>query len=1089
MPRLNILRHHRRSSSNQGNTTSTSAVPLPIASASSTNLVSSSSSSQSQPPPRTSPPSVPPLDALPLIDSGSPGLGSPGQWLMEGGGGGTAGSGTSNSSNVSEPPPPATSSTTTTTTKTARITVSAPPPQTPRARQKASSSAKSALNAKSTLSQQVKAANAALAAQPSSVTAPAGGSHHHHHHRHHHNLSSNSSSNNAANHSASGGQAPTTVSSYRRNAKLTLLNPMSLLMRRRSSQASSLLSDNAKARSSRDLPDDFDPGIIYGTRHPDWSNPPKRGQNEVVRPPVNGRSISPLPPVSPLMDPNNKLLKVEVVADDAGNSGIDERLAELERQRTPVFREHFDDEVVRERGPMEVGRKMGEVEVTPVTPVIMSRISPEPPRAPTTNPPPVNDLDKPRVIEGGILPSSTGSTTQISRASSVVSSNEGELDDGKPRGVTLVDHPLSLPHHLMTNSSRFSFEASSAAESNKDDEPEDPYDDGDDRDDDELGLELDFGGDDDEGFSRANEGLFVVPNDDLYGDEDYLENEGGVPLALGIDPNHGTGIALSKDSPIDVNTPTTPLNLVGMSQVLPTMDPEPAVQPDQQQQSLVSRLGNPRGLDLSDDSDFDELEQGNEMAGYEDDDDDLYFDDGIILEDPTFQGPVNNTTQEEGEMEEPMNKEQRDSFPSTLGVSSGGAMEVEDGSLDSMADKSNDGTAGTGGGSGYGNKSFPPFLNPIGGGLGCTQQHAQFYAPDGTMLDEHTGLPLALSTLTQQLYQYQKQQQREAEAAAAGNEINSPGAISNIGIGGSGGYESDYAADWGSQSGYYSIDDDDYEPEDADDSMVAEANAEALAYDTEFYGQEFGFYPVSAASSLLPAGADGEEDENVFAGGYFGITQDLPSRPIIRRPSLTPISERSEGSYRNSLVFPLSSSRPLSVSVPAGEDLSSLIISNSASAEITLEQLMRLRRNAWGGSNGSLRSSRAHSPVPANSSLLAQGGLTPPVAPLSAPPGLGGGGGGGMGAPPGLSHPGKNAMLPTKGSFEDVGFSPPPPLQPPQTPSDAGTGNGRSTADSSYASAVGSPIIDDAGSDVAGDSGGAREGWVFSPAATAASST
>ncbi|CUS12382.1 unnamed protein product [Tuber aestivum] len=1077
MPRLNILRHHRRSASSQGNA---SAVPPPSKSppTSSTNLASP------HPPPRTSPPSVPPLDSLPPINSGSPGLGSPVQWLAEGAAGSSR-PGTSSSSHVSETATPTTTTTmTTTTTKATPSVPLPPPPPRPRSRSSRQLSARPAPSAKtSTLSQQVRAANAALAAQPSSLAAPASVS------GSHHNVGSNSGSSNAANQSGGGsGSGPgghpcstTITSSYRKNTKLTLLNPMSLLMRRRSSQASGLLGDGAKTKSARDLPGDFDPGIIYGTRHPDWSSPPKRGQNEAVRPPVNGRSISPLPPVSPLMDPNNKLLKVEVVADDAGGGGIGERLAELERQRTPVFREHFDEEAEQEQGPTEVGE-----DATPVAPSIPSGVAPEPLRIPATNPPPISDLDKPKVVEGGILLSSTGSTTGISRASSAVSSNEGDLDDGKPRGVTLVDHPLSLPHHLMTNSSRFSFEASSAAESTRGDEPEDPYNDDegddDDREGDELGLELDFVGDDDEGFSRANEGLFMMPNGAMYGDGDYAEDEGGVPLALRIDPSHEIGIALSKDSPIDINTPTTPLNLMGVSQALPAMDPEPAVvQPEQQ--SLAQRLGNPRGLDLSDDSDFDELEQGDGMVGYEDDDDDLYFDDGIILDDPLFQGSVNNPDQEE-EVEDPVDKEQRESFPSTLGVSSGGAMQVEDGSLDSLANDSNDGTAGTGGGSGYGNKSFPPFLNPIGGGLGCTQQQAQFYTPDGTVLDGHTGLPLALSTLTQQLYQYQKQQQREAEAAAA-NEINSPGAASGIGSG----YESDYAADWGSQSGYYSIDDEEYEPEDADDSMVAEANAEALAYDTEFYGQEFGFYPVSAAPGLLPTGDD---DESVFAGGYFGRLPELASRPIVRRPSLTPISERSEGSYRNSLVFPISSSRPLSATVPTGEDLGSLISSgNNGGAEITLEQLMRLRRNAWGGSNGSLRSSRgsgAHSPVPTNSSLLAQGGISPPPPqmpppPPPPPPGFAGGGGG-VGAPPGLSHPGKNAMLPTKASFEDVGFS----LrnEAATTGSGSGSGNGRSTADSSYASAVGSPIGDcDVMDAEAGNGDG--EGWVFS--AGAASST
>ena len=61
-----------------------------------------------------------------------------------------------------------------------------------------------------------------------------------------------------------------------------------------------------------------------------------------------------------------------------------------------------------------------------------------------------------------------------------------------------------------------------------------------------------------------------------------------------------------------------------------------------------------------------------------------------------------------------------------------------------------------------------------------------------------------------------------------------------------------------------------------------------------------------------------------------------------------------------------------------------------------------------------------------------------------------------MGAPPGLSHAGKNAMLPTKASFEDVRLPPPSEAATPKS----GSRNGGNTTDSSYASAVGSPIRD-----------------------------
>jgi len=82
-----------------------------------------------------------------------------------------------------------------------------------------------------------------------------------------------------------------------------------------------------------------------------------------------------------------------------------------------------------------------------------------------------------------------------------------------------------------------------------------------------------------------------------------------------------------------------------------------------------------------------------------------------------------------------------------------------------------------------------------------------------------------------------------------------------------------------------------------------------------------------------------------------------------------------------------------------------------------------------------------------------------------------------MGAPPGISHAGKNAMLPTKASFEDVGLK-----LPCEVTTRSGSRNGR-TADSSYASTVGSPIGDCEVDVRDGNGNGGREGWVL-PVAT-----
>ena len=100
------------------------------------------------------------------------------------------------------------------------------------------------------------------------------------------------------------------------------------------------------------------------------------------------------------------------------------------------------------------------------------------------------------------------------------------------------------------------------------------------------------------------------------------------------------------------------------------------------------------------------------------------------------------------------------------------------------------------------------------------------------------------------------------------------------------------------------------------------------------------------------------------------------------------------------------------------------------------------------------------------------------------PPGLASGGG--VGAPPGLSHAGKNAMLPTKTSFEDVGLPPPGEV----ATTESGSRNGRGTADSSSASTVGSPIGDYEVMDAEeGNENGGREGRAFSPVIAAAASS
>ena len=159
------------------------------------------------------------------------------------------------------------------------------------------------------------------------------------------------------------------------------------------------------------------------------------------------------------------------------------------------------------------------------------------------------------------------------------------------------------------------------------------------------------------------------------------------------------------------------------------------------------------------------------------------------------------------------------------------------------------------------------------------------------------------------------------------------------------------------------FDEADYDTDDLDgyledDPIIAAANAEALASDDDgFYGQEFGFYAHDH-------GSEGAEFTN---GGYFGprgldaLGRSTSGRNAVREPNLTPITERSEFSTRNSFISLHSHWGPPSATSaalpsPGLAQLARLSPYAVDEDEMTLSQLMKLRRGAFGGSNGSLHS-------------------------------------------------------------------------------------------------------------------------------------
>jgi hypothetical protein len=173
------------------------------------------------------------------------------------------------------------------------------------------------------------------------------------------------------------------------------------------------------------------------------------------------------------------------------------------------------------------------------------------------------------------------------------------------------------------------------------------------------------------------------------------------------------------------------------------------------------------------------------------------------------------------------------------------------------------------------------------------------------------------------------------------------------------------------------MDDYDYSEYDSnfeDDPMIAAANAEALAFDDDgFYGTEFNFYATSADNGLNSWGG-------VFGASSVGRT--ISGRNAVREPNLTPITERSEYSTRNSFIslhnfrdgsFPLAS--PLGqLTSPGISQLTSPGLAQLARLspygfpgggeddDMRWEALMRLRKGAFGGSASSLPGSAANSP-------------------------------------------------------------------------------------------------------------------------------
>ena len=158
-----------------------------------------------------------------------------------------------------------------------------------------------------------------------------------------------------------------------------------------------------------------------------------------------------------------------------------------------------------------------------------------------------------------------------------------------------------------------------------------------------------------------------------------------------------------------------------------------------------------------------------------------------------------------------------------------------------------------------------------------------------------------------------------------------------------------------------------------DDAIIAEANASALANDSDgFYGQEFGFYSAPAQQShhahhgSTSSNSSSLSAQNLYEysnGGFFGpsgVNRSTSGRVVSREPNLTPITERSEYSNRNSIMSltlpPAIGSEGRNSGSLQSPGLAQLAMMADDS-DMSLSALLRLRNKAWGGSQASLVSS------------------------------------------------------------------------------------------------------------------------------------
>lgn len=723
-------------------------------------------------------------------------------------------------------------------------------------------------------------------------------------------------------------------------AMLHLLNPMSLLARRRSSQVVSSRAEDVKIKNRNvpAMPDDYDPRIRGKIVH-DFSAPrPRRNLSATQRDTVvNGQDTSP----------------PQIPSQPRAATWNDQ--AKRHSDHSPVFKEHFEDQnvlQVENKGYLQSSLLTGQSQpgYDSSLPVFARNLPPHLPERTT---------DVPEQLE----PEAEEPPPSPPKAISHAHPQHPQDQDTIPN---VPFNPSALPRHLKSNASRFSFDMSGVESSTQEKMLEEKhkakeasrrmedgyFDDFDEDFDDDMMDDLD-------GLEERIPGVNADADDDDFDDFSLSRNinEPKSWVIPGLSPVVASPVTAAPPEP--TNTSHSASHLSEATQ----LDDGPNPQLPEEQPSLVATT------DAT--STIPQAPLAKQAAPILDDDDDLYFDDGDFGNldgdnqdggfDESIFDDVNSHLYERKPVGGPVAPLPTDSAAPGEDDSSAGKEspvgERGDQGLQHMPSVASDYRV-------TGSVKRGPLGEPIPN-MGPVRAHGGGVLTEQNLDILHHALAFAANEASysarfERTFSTSERSQGQDSAAQTSQTIESqPGLVSDdsrISQAADAMAFEDVFDNQVYDDQFYDDNDDSY----FDDAIVAAANAEALENDDDgFYGQEFGFY----------AQADGNGASELTNGGYFGprrvegITRNHSSRGKFQEPSLTPITERSEWSTRNSMISVKAHGGTHPNSALASPGLAQLVDMGNLDDEMSLSALMKLRRGAWGGSNGSLRSS-AGSPPP-----------------------------------------------------------------------------------------------------------------------------